>query len=307
MDNTPTGASAVTAGSGNSDPAPTLAPGSTSSGAGTASATPANESPTDDLIDVLSGSSVSTFLRCAKQWEFAYVYRLRRPPTLRLVVGSAGHTAVEGDMTQKMVTAVDLPEEDVLDSFSTAYDAEVVDTENTDVERGVAKDTGIRQMKYWHGNIAPDVDPMLVEEPIAFTIDDLTYTGTLDIADTKMRIRDWKFSQKTPSSGEAYLINMIGYAIGFRVATGVTERQVILDFVVGLKTKTKHVQFASEGPVPDASIKAFSGILRDVNQSVQAGIFPPTGIKSGACSWCGYKDICPAYKDSPLRGTTEDE
>lgn len=257
-------------------------------------------------IDVLSGSSLNTFLRCARQWEYAYVYRLRRPPTLRLVVGGAAHEAVEADLTQKMETFVDLPVDDVLDTFSTVYDREVAEAEDDQAAKGVAKDTGIRQMKFWHQELAPGINPMLVEEPIAFEIEGVTFTGTLDLVDTKMDLLDWKFSQKTPSSAEAYLLNMVGYAIGFRVSTGLIERRAILDHVVGLKTKTKHVRFASDGPVPDASIRAFAGVVKDANRSIQAGIFPPTGIKSGACSWCGYKDICPAYKDSPLKGLTED-
>ena len=259
-----------------------------------------------DLIDVLSGSSLNTFLRCAKQWEYAYVYRLRRPPTLRLVVGSAGHDAVRVDLQQKMETAVDLPVDDVKDLFSTAFDRELADNEDDPKAQGAAKDTGIRQISFWHQEVAPDVDPILVEEPIAFLLDGITITGTLDIVDARMRLRDWKFSQKTPSSGEAYLLNMVGYAIGFRVSTGLIESRAILDHIVGLKTKTKHVQFASEGPVPDESIAVYANIVNDTNRAIQAGIFPPTGIKSGACSWCGYRDICPAYKDSPMKGLVED-
>jgi hypothetical protein len=275
--------------------------GSTTSGPGEASVEP---------IDVLSASSVNTFLRCAKQWEYAYVYDLKRPPNLKMVSGTAGHEAVEIDLRQKMETSVDLPQDVVLDAYSTAYEREVVDAfEEPDkgLTRGSVKDTGIRQVTKWLTDRAPEIQPMLVEEPISFDVEGIPFTGTLDLAETNRLIRDHKFSHKTPSSAEQYLLNMVGYAIGFRITTGMIESRVMVDSIVGLKTKVNLVSFSSDGPVSDGSIRAFVNIIKDVNRSVQAGIFPPTGIKSGACSWCGYKAICPAYKDSPMKGSSDKE
>lgn len=220
-----------------------------------------------------------------------------------MVMGTAGHAAVEFDMAQKVETHQDLPVDDVLDAFSTNYDAAVVDEgaeEEHAGELGERKDQGVRSLRFWHEKVAPEVQPMLVEEPIQFTINGQEWTGTIDLVDLDLRVRDWKFTGKTPSSAEAYILNMVGYAIGFRAATGLVEKQVILDNVVGLKTKVNHVQFKSDGPVPDRSIEAFSSIVGDAQRSIEAGIFPATGIKSGACSWCGYRDICSAYKDSPI-------
>ena len=181
-------------------------------------------------------------------------------------------------------------------------------TEEPDIEKSRSKDHGVKSVKLWHVEAAPLIVPELVEEPISFTINDnQVYTGTLDLADVDHVIVDHKFTGKSPQSADAYILNMVGYAIGYRKKTGHKESRVRLDHVVGLKTKTKIVPITSDGPVTDAAIDAFADIVSTVTQSVNAGLFPPTGLKSGACSWCGYKDICPAYKVSPMRQAEEEE
>ena len=254
-----------------------------------------------DPIDVLSGSSLNTFLRCAKQWEYAYVYRFRRPPKLRMVRGTAGHYAVEVDLRQKIETHEDLPVDDLLDAYSTSFDNEAQESEDEKAEtKAQAKDSGVKSVRFWRAQIAPTIQPRLVEEPISFIINGVPWTGTIDTVDEEEVVIDHKFTAKTPSSADSYILNMVGYAIGYRQKTGGIERGVRLDHVVGLKKDTKYAPIRSDGPVPDQSIVAFADIVETADRSIKAGIFPATGLKSGACSWCGFNDICPAYRSSPM-------
>lgn len=253
----------------------------------------------DGLIDVLSGSSLNTFLRCPKQWEYAYVYKYRRPPALRMVAGTAGHKAAEVHMLGKIETHADGPLDVALDAFSDTFDEEVKLADDPDKDKAEAKDKAIKSIKFWHKDVAPTIQPAMIEQQISYVINGIPYTGTIDLVDAENRVRDWKFTGKTPSSADAYILNMVGYAIGYRQMTGDVESQVVLDHIVGLKTP-KYVPIRSDGPVKDESILAFADIVETANRSIQAGIFPANGLKSGACSWCGYRDICPAYRDSPL-------
>lgn len=258
----------------------------------------------DDLLDVLSGSSLNTFLRCARQWEYAYVFKFKRPPKLRMVKGTAGHRAAEVHMLAKLETGEDGPLDVALDAFSDAFDVEAQDADEPAQEKAETKDSGIKEVRFWHKEVAPPIVPAMVEQPISYTINGIPWTGTIDLVDAEQRVRDWKFTGRTPSSADAYILNMVGYAIGYRVLTGEVESQIVLDHVVGLKTP-KHVAIRSDGPVPDQSIAEFARIATDAMRSIQAGIFPANGLKSGACSWCGYRDICPAYKDSPIARSTD--
>ena len=207
-------------------------------------------------------------------------------------------------MLGKLETQTDGPLDVALDAYSDSFDQEVIETDETDKDNAEAKDKGVKSVKFWHKDVAPKIQPKMIEQPISFLVNGIPWTGTMDLVDAEDRVRDWKFTGKTPSSADAYVLNMVGYAIGYRQMTGAVESQVVLDHIVGLKTP-KYVPIRSDGPVKDESIAAFAKIVEDANRSIQAGIFPANGLKSGACSWCGYRDICPAYKDSPLAKETE--
>lgn len=246
---------------------------------------------------VFSTSSIATYLRCGKQWEYAYVYAIKSPPTLRLVVGSAAHEAVEINYRQKIDTGSDLPESDVKDAFSDAFDRLVVDVvqeEDDDEKPGESKDSGVALVGQYQTRVSPKIHPTLVEEQIQFRVNDVPFSGYIDLVDQHQQVRDLKTTKKKPSRND-YLISMIGYAIGFRQLTGETERAVVLDYMVRTKVPY-YYPVPSEGPVPDYAIAEFAKIVTDVASAVSRGTFIPTGLTNNACSWCGYKSICSAYQ-----------
>lgn len=249
---------------------------------------------------VLSGSSINTYLRCPKQWEYAYVKAIKSPPTLRMAVGQAGHTAIELDLKEKLQTGADQPLEQVQDTFRDAFEAEADGAEDTEKETwGQALDSGIKSVSVWREKVAPVTKPLYVEEPVQFKINGTIVNGTADVVREEgfePVVGDWKFVGKKPSSGGTYLLSLVGYVIGLRQKfEGFIEARVVLDHIVRTQ-KPYHMPIASTGPVPDESIEAYAGIVSDVAAGIEAGSFPATGLQSNACSWCGYKDICPAYR-----------
>jgi hypothetical protein len=252
---------------------------------------------------VLSASSVTTFLRCGQQWFFAYVAGVKSPPTLKAVRGIAAHRAVEVDMSQKLITGEDIPEDDMVDAYSTSFDHEIVNGYRTDagVTVGDIKDKGVELVKLYRSDVAPTIQPMAVEMPIRFKINNQEWSGQIDLVesmshagDSRPRVRDTKTTARTPSS-DSYLLAMTGYAIGARKALGEVESDVILDYLIALKTPIyKEIRFG--GPVTDDQINRFARVVGDVAGAIRAGRFVPNGLVSGACSWCGYQAICPAYQ-----------
>lgn len=247
---------------------------------------------------VMSGSSLNTFLRCARQWEFAYVYRIKRPPRFRMVLGSSAHLAVEVDLKHKVETNEDLPKEAVIQTFVDSFVVNSQEVEDEDEDVGTYLDSGVASMGLWYDEVAPTVAPVLVEQHGQFTLttDDgsIPYDWTADLIDQELRVRDWKFVSKRPSGGDTYVLNMVGYAVGYRHQTGGIESGVQLDHIV--RTKKPYYYPLGSGPVSDGDIAAFADILAGAYKAIGAGVFPPNGLKSGACSWCGYRDICTAVK-----------
>jgi hypothetical protein len=243
-----------------------------------------------------SASSVATFLRCAKQWEYAYVYEFKRPPNLRMILGSSAHAAEETNYQQKIESKADLPLADVLDVFSTAWDGQAPEAEPDGEETaGQAKDSGIATLSVYHNEVAPGIQPLWVEHEGLMHVNDIPYGYSIDLVDDKERVRDHKYTRRRPQKDSRdYRLNMIGYAMAYRHETGSRESDVVLDYMVRTK-EPYHWPVASAGPIPDTAISSFANILETVAHAIKEGTFLPTGLQGHACSWCGYRDICDAY------------
>jgi CRISPR/Cas system-associated exonuclease Cas4 (RecB family) len=243
-----------------------------------------------------SASSVNTFLRCAKQWEYAYVYEFKRPPSVRSIIGISAHSAEETNYAQKIESKADLPLNDVLDVFSTSFDSQAPEAEPDKEETvGQAKDSGIKTLSVYHESVAPGIQPLWVEHEGLMMVNDIPYGYSIDLVDDKERVRDYKYTRKRPSEGSRdYKLNMIGYAMAYRNETGRKEADVVLDYMVRTQ-KPYHWPVASSGPVSDNAISNFASILELVRHAVSEGTFLPTGLQGHACGWCGYRDICDAY------------
>lgn len=273
--------------------------------------TPYQEGIVDGEL-ILSASSFTTYLRCPKQWEYAYVWKERRPPSLKQALGIASHTAYDMDMTAKMVTGENWPEDMVVDAFSTDYDRmrrEEGLRLDEDDDPDKAKDLQVRVVRMYRQDLAPSIEPVLVEESFVIEVDGILYSGTLDLASItrvwtdpetlseRIKVRDWKNVAAKPSDTSNYALGMIGYALGYRAVTGAVESEVQIDYLVRYKKqKPGYYPISSGGPVSDLSVAGFSQALTDVRDSIMAGRFVAHGLQNGACSWCGYKDICPAYR-----------
>ena len=266
---------------------------------------------------ILSASSVGTYLRCPKQWEFAYVYKERRAPTIKQALGIAAHDAYDRDMTAKLATGENWPESLVLDAFSTSYDAKwregFTRLKADEEDPGEAKDQQIRVVRMYRRNLAPLIEPIMVEQSFMIEVNDVLYSGTLDLAsidrmmvnpDTireTIKVRDWKNTAQKPSDTSKYVFGMIGYALGYRAITGTPEDEVQIDYLVRYKKQYPgYFPVSSGGPVGPSAIDSFATTLREVRDSIMKGSFFPAGLQNGACSWCGYKAICPAFRAATL-------
>ncbi len=247
---------------------------------------------------VLSASSVTTYLRCGQQWYFAYVAAIKSPPSLKQARGTAVHKAVEVNMIQKVTTRIDLPVADVVDAYSTSWDAQAPEIEATAKELGKIKDEGVALTKLHRLEVSPIIQPAWVEQKVQFDINGVPYSGQIDLVDEMHRIRDTKTTGRRPT-GESYLLNMTGYAIAYRHHTGEVETETILDYLVSTK-RPYYLPIDSNGPQTDAQIQRFANVVEATALGIQAGRFVPNGLVNNACGWCGYRAMCPAYEERQL-------
>lgn len=245
---------------------------------------------------VLSSSAVATYLRCGKQFWYAYVERRKDPPNVKLVLGRATHEAVETNFRQKLLTETDLPVEQVIDAFSDAYDREVVDVDGPDEDIGKAKDQGVAMTKLYQTKVAPTVQPDLVEEPVQFEVNGIPYSGYIDLVADNV-IRDLKTTARRPPKEQAGRKHqLVGYALGYRHLTGKQEDGIQLDYLV--RSKRRPTYLPVTGIADEVAIQSYAQVVTDVAEAINTGTFLPNGLIGNppACSWCGYRNICPAFR-----------
>jgi CRISPR/Cas system-associated exonuclease Cas4 (RecB family) len=136
----------------------------------------------------------------------------------------------------------------------------------------------------------------MVEEPVRFEVNGIPYSGTIDLVDDKRRVRDWKTASRKPATGTSHLLQMTGYALAYRQRTGLTESEIVLDYLIRTK-EPQYLPIASGGPIDGGTIVKFAKVIEDVVAQVEAGRFLPNGLTNNACSWCGYTNICPYFKE----------
>lgn len=242
---------------------------------------------------ILSASSINTYLRCGHQWYLAYVVQMKRPPNLRQVVGIAAHSAIEHNFAQKILTKVDVTADEMTDVFSDNFDHVAVEVENLEEPLGVAKDAGIKLVKLHRREVSPAIQPVWVEQAGQFSINDVPYAWTVDLVDDKDRVRDTKTKRDAPRL-EDYMLQLTGYALGFRQETGRKETDTVIDGLVRGRATPAMPRYVPlyGGQVSDQRVSSFANTVSTVHEAIGAGTFAPNGLTNGACNWCGYADIC---------------
>jgi CRISPR/Cas system-associated exonuclease Cas4 (RecB family) len=241
---------------------------------------------------VLSASSMATYLRCGHQWYLAYVVRLKSPPSIRQAIGLAAHSAVEHNMAQKIVSREDVPVEEMTDVFSDQFESFVPEIEDPEEPVGKAKDSGIGLVKLHRKEVSPLIQPIWVEKSGQFEINGVPYSWTVDLVDDKGRVRDTKTKKASPRP-EEFLLQMTGYALGYRHETGLIETDTVIDALV--RTQVPKYVPVYGGRISEPREKAFADTVQTIYEGIEGDVFAPNGLSNGACSWCGYANAC-AYR-----------
>jgi len=254
---------------------------------------------------ILSGSSLNTWNECPKEWEYIYLQRLERVPSLKMAIGTAAHYAVEVAMKYKLKHGEEPPPAMWMEAFHKSWDEETegVQPRNDKPEESVQAHyaSGINCITFYATEVSPTIVPFAVEMPIRFTINGYTWTGTADLLEaidgdpTRIRLRDHKFTSKRPDSKSRYRWPMIGYAIGLRQQLGLVEEDVQLDYIIRNK-KPIHFPVANGGPISDQDILDLAQEVENAMTAIKRGSFPPLGRDTGACNWCPFWAVCDDYK-----------
>lgn len=250
----------------------------------------------------VSHSAMDCYLRCPEQYRRAYVLKERIPPGIALLKGSSVDAAANLNYEQKLETHEDLPEAKLLEAAATGFEEACAggvffapdEAAAPDRTLGQAKDTAIGMTRAFRHDIAPRVQPKLVQPwfriPISTASHDLL--GRIDVADVNGIVRDTKTSGKRKYQGEIDRSDQLTlYALGYYKLTGGHPAGVAMDVLVGTKVPSAQVLTSTRD---ERDVRVFLNRVNAMLAGVKAEAFPPCALGSWCCSpkYCGYWSSC---------------
>jgi hypothetical protein len=242
-----------------------------------------------ELADVLSPTQVSSVMDCPYRWYAKYALEIPDVQSSNLALGKAVHAAIlNGNMTQKVETKVDLPIAGVIAIFREAWAIESDQTEfRADENRTELGRCGELLVGKYMDEAAPHIEPAAVELPVEGMIGGVQVRGFVDLLDVNGRVIDIKTAKARPS--------IIEPMAKFQVATyraltpGATGKGMIQTLV---KTKTPRLVNQSF-LVNDEELRATETIYPTAQALMRGGIFLPNR-RSMLCSrrCCSFWGHC---------------
>jgi len=263
----------------------------------------------DTLRSGVRQSHANLWHRCPTQLWF-YLYSGPMKPSIYRITGSAGHAAIEFDMIHRLETGESRKISEVLDIFTSNYDAGLLtldSTEGVDPKRlrdritGYGNEPGslpliIRQ--------TARLTPKLVEKPFSLDIEgiDVPIVGTIDFFASDGTLRDFKFriGARTPTQNDIdRSFQLTTYQLGL-VSLGEHVRTVGEFEILANPSKSAGVVEISAPPRSDRELEGaldeFTSIVRFVDlANGDPGLYPKTSPQNWWCGekWCGWWNKCP--------------
>lgn len=138
---------------------------------------------------VLSPSGFGMYMRCPKQFEYAYVMGKRRPPGFSMIRGVAIHKGAEVVHKHTIKTGTPLSMEAAVQSVSDDWDEgqeQVEDWKDNDgnvVKPGAVKDSAIANFRTYYVQAVPLIRPVAAEKPFAMKVGTVPMRGVIDLID----------------------------------------------------------------------------------------------------------------------------
>lgn len=252
----------------------------------------------------LSPSQIEMYCRCPMQYEWRYIKKLKQPPGVALVEGTATHAAMELNNLHKVKKHVDLKAKSVVDCFCDTFSKEkkqiedwAGETEKSVVERGRAV------IPRYLDSFAPRFQPEVVEHELRFMVGPVEVLGYVDVAGQLSPVKiksklarptvvDYKTSAKGKTEADlAGSVQLTFYGWGGREFLGAKDPDV--GFCVFKKTRQPEVEWQSTR-VSAGRIKWFRRLTLRVADSISRGAFPPCDPTSWCCCprFCGFYSQC---------------
>jgi hypothetical protein len=266
------------------------------------------------VIKHLSYSSVNLYKTCARAWRFRYLDKIETPVAAVLPFGSAFHNTIEAYLRLK---ADGLSPEPTVNIFNTAWGTQVEkesninwgdETANTLLETG-KRMTGPLDVSgggpKWRADsldvFLDGIDPQVIdgkptiEKRITLQVPgvEVPVIGYIDLITSDGVPCDFKTASRAWYAKKAHEEMQPDFYLAALTQSGEAPADFRFRYYVFTKTKKPKAQIIETKRTP-AQLFWMLGMVQEVWQGIQVGVFPPTGPGSWKCSakYCEFWNIC---------------
>jgi len=260
----------------------------------------------------LSVSQIEAYIHCGERWRLKKIEKIHEPSTSTQIRGTQVHAATAFNMIAKRDKGAAMLVEEVetlafdgtiraFSSGSVLLNADEAQDGLTNVAHATA-DVAAWLARLHHQQVAPDIDPVSVEETITVTPEGHTpMVAVLDLTDTKDVIHDTKTKTRAPNADEADIsLQMSQYHLSFLAKNGRPPSALALDHLVYYKPSNKNprgdVKYIQQVTHrTEEQLQSYLERVAAVEAAMKAGIAVPADVNSWKCSpkYCGfYGTIC---------------
>lgn len=240
-----------------------------------------------------SATAIEDYLMCGEYFRQVRIEGKRSGKSLPALRGISLHAAAAENYTQKIESAVDIPQSDFVDFAVSQFDGGLttgVHLSKEDESIGASKVIGktrdeVADLSRFHiREQAPGYDPVLVEERFRLSLPgshDLV--GVVDLYDRKNVVTDFKSRSRYGSQAEVDASPQLTiYFAGVHAITGTPPEAVQLDITVNNSKGVKRQVLTSTRNEND--LVALGYRIDAVVGSINAGIFLPAPAGHWKCS-----------------------
>lgn len=253
---------------------------------------------------IVHQSELGLFLKCEMAHYFRFVQGLKIPPGIAARRGSGGHAANALNMELKIETRQDLPLEALQDTardeiHRLCYDsAEGVFISKEDQREGggaraiidKAKDEIANAMKVYHAELAPPIQPILVEESMQADFRGYQIGGRLDTVSDGV-IHDLKIQGRKNQEWADRDIQPTFYSLLFQARFNKPPDKFVYEQIIPNKTPVYAPLTTTRG---ERDFDLLERYLENFSAAIEKGNPKPADPHHWMCSpkWCGYWLIC---------------
>lgn len=259
---------------------------------------------------VLSPSGFGTYKKCARQFQYAYVDGMRKPPGVAMIKGIAIHHGAEVTHKHTIEHGIPLGILEATQAVADDWDkgsAGIEDWKENDgstVDPGKVKDAAIENFRAYYRCAVPLIKPLAAEKPFACKVGTVPMRGVIDLIDQVPGEYDLDDDPELPpplikvvadlkTTKKKWTQQKLDYDNQMTIYSIVEKTDnVRVDLLLDLKSGAKYAPMRTLRSLSDKRL-----LVEDVEETVDCikkGIFPRCDPTDWCCTpkWCGFFAIC---------------